>query len=94
MEHNIKVKIADRCYRQTIHSEQEEAHIRTAAAGVSELIQQLSSRYPGVSVIDVLTIAALNEGIENAELRERIASDERKFEKLSADLQTYVDSLK
>lgn len=94
MEHNIKIKIADRSYRQQIHSEEEEENIRLAAASVSDLIRQLRERYPEVSAIDILTIAALNEAIEKEELKKSISSNEAGFEKLSRDLQTYVDSLK
>lgn len=94
MEHKIKVKIAERCYYHTIHSELEEEAIRKAAKSVDEKISVLSARYSSIPAVDVLTIVALNEGIEKFEAL--LASEERNkgLEKLSADLQNYVDSLK
>lgn len=94
MDHTIKVKIADRVYSQTIHSELEEASVRNAARSVNDKIATLSGKYADIPMIDILTIVALNEGIEKFELQEKINGDERDLNKLSADLKNYVDSLK
>ena len=94
MEHKIKVKIADRCYNYTIHSELEEEAIRKAAQSVNEKISVLSAQYGGRPMIDILTIVALNEGIEKCEALLKNETDEKGMEKLAADLQNYVDSLK
>ena len=92
-EHHIKVKIADRVYYQVIHSQEEEAVFRQAAQSVNRKITDLSMAYTGVTPIDILTIAALNESIERIELEQRLSGDESGLQKLSDDLQNYVDSI-
>lgn len=94
MDHRIKVKIADRCYNYTIHSELEEAQIRKATQSVNEKIAELSRQYTQIPKVDIMTIVALNEAIEKSELSEKIQEDAKGLDKLSADLQNYVDSLK
>lgn len=94
MDHTIKVRIADRVYSRTIHSELEEEAIRKAAASVNEKIATLSGQYANIPMIDILTIVALNEGIEKFELQETMSGGEQDLMKLAADLQNYVDSLK
>lgn len=94
MDHTIKVKIADRSYSQTIHSELEEEAIRNAAKSVNEKISALSGKFAEIPMVDILTIVALNEGIEKFELQEKMKNEERSLEKLSADLGNYVESLK
>lgn len=94
MEHHIKVKIADRSYRRIIHSEEEEAAIRKAAQSVNEKIIALSQAYGGIPAIDILSIVALNEGIEKVEAMRSLDTEVAEYEKISADLQKYVDSLK
>lgn len=94
MDHRIKLKIADRSYRQVIHTEEEEACIRQAAQNVNERLAHLSSRYAGVSVIDILTIAALNESIEKVEMQKRLSDLEAEIASMSSVLDNYVKSLK
>lgn len=93
MDHQIKIKIADRCYSRVIHSEQEEEIIRKAARSVSDKIATLSETYAGIPMVDILTIVALNEGIEREELQQKADDENVGLEKLSADLSNYVDSL-
>ena len=92
-EHRIKVIIADRTYRWTV-SEHDEEIIRKAAQSVNEKIASLSKRHSGITPIDILTIAALNESVEKFELGDRLAKVEAGYARLDADLQNYVDSLK
>jgi len=94
MEHHIKVKIADRSYRQVIHTEDEEAAIRKAAQSVNDKITALSQAYGSIPAIDILSIVALNESIEKIEAQRSGSTDQVALERLSADLQKYVDSLK
>lgn len=94
MEHKIKVKIADRIYHQTVHSEDEEEAMRKAAVALNGKISSLSSRFPNASMIDILTIIAYNESIAAFELEKKLQENEKGYDQLSADLQNYVDSLK
>lgn len=93
-EHRIKVKIADRSYNRTIHSELEEEAIRKAAQGINEKIVKLSRLYTQVPLIDIITIVALNEGIEKFEVQKKLDENNSEIGKLSADLKNYVESLK
>lgn len=92
-EHKITIKIADRIYPQTV-SEDNEAAIREAARNVDGVIREFSRSYPGVSQIDIATIAALNAAIESVGLKEKLEKMEKELDRMSADLQKYVDSLK
>lgn len=94
MDHVIKVKIADKVYRKTIHSEEEEAAIRKAVSELNDIVSLISKDYTKVTAVDIMTIAALNIGIEKVELRKRLEELDKGYGKLSADLQRYVDSLK
>jgi len=94
MEHRIKVRIGDRSYPKVITSEDEEEAIRKAAVSVNDKISLLTRAYPKVSLLDIATIAAVNEGIEKFELKRKLEKMENEMEKLSSDLQNYVDSLK
>ncbi|MCQ2166076.1 MAG: cell division protein ZapA [Bacteroidales bacterium] len=93
-EHRIKVKIADRSYNRTIHSELEEEAIRKAAQSINEKIASLSRLYAQVPLIDIITIVALNEGIEKFEAQRKLDENDAQTAKLSADLKNYVESLK
>lgn len=93
-EHRIKVKIADRSYNRTIHSELEEEAIRKAAQSINGKIVSLSRMYTQVPLIDIITIVALNEGIEKFEVQRKLSTSDSEIEKLSADLKNYVESLK
>lgn len=95
MDHSIKVKIADKVYRKTIHSEEEEAAIRKAVADLNETVKNIAKDHVStVSALDIMTIAALNIGIERVQLKSRLETLDAGYERLSADLQNYVDSLK
>ena len=94
MEHRIKVKISDRIYVKHIASEDEEAAVRKVVADINESISQLSQTHPNVSVIDILTIVALNEGIERVKLGNALDKNCAEYNKLAADLENYVSSLK
>ncbi len=93
-EHRIKVKIADRSYNRTIHSELEEEAIRKAAQSINGKIASLSRLYAQVPLIDIITIVALNEGIEKFEAQRKLDENDAQTAKLSADLKNYVESLK
>lgn len=95
MEHKIKIRIDNKVYNGTIHSEEEEANIRKAVADVNETVAKIAKDYANkVTSLDIMTIAALNIGIERVEFKNRLEELQRKCDKLSADLQSYVDSLK
>jgi len=88
------VKIAGRSYLYVVKSEEQEQIIRKAAASVNEKIMQLSNTYKERSPLDIVTIAALNEGIEKLQAGAKSSQDMGGYEKLSADLANYVESLK
>lgn len=90
----INVKIAGRSYIYVVKSEDKEEIIRKAAASVNEKIKQLSTAYKGRGPLDIVTIAALNEGIERFQAQAVNTSDADGYEKLSADLANYIESLK
>lgn len=94
MEHRITVKIDDRLYHKTINSEEEEALVRKAVASLNETLVILGKRYSKASVIDLLTIAALNETIGRVELQQKSSGSQEEYETLASDLHTYVESLK
>lgn len=91
--HKIKLVIADRTYTQVLNSDQE-AIARRAAKRVDEKIAELRRVYPKVSVIDILTIVAMNESIEVLRLQESQGGSNADLQRLSDDLQRYVDLLK
>lgn len=90
----INVKIDGRSYIYVVNSEEKEIAIRKAAESVNEKIKQLSSTYKERGPLDIVTIAALNEGIERFMNSSKSTSDIEGYEKLSADLANYVESLK
>ena len=92
--HRIKIKIADRDYYKTISSQDEEARIRRAATSLNESISILQRGYPGASVIDIVTIAALNEIIAKEQLRDEEAAAREEASSLAALIKDYVDNLK
>lgn len=92
-EHRIKIKIADRIYPKTV-SEDKEAAIRNAARSVDEVIREYSRSYPEVSQLDIATIVALNAAMESEHLREKLEKMEAQIDRMTSDLQKYVDSLK
>lgn len=96
MEHKITVKIAGRPYSKTIQSEDEEAIIRKAAREVNARIDEFSQGgvYGKISQLDILSVVALNECIDKIESKQLMSGSDEGYEKLSADLQAYVDSLK
>lgn len=82
-------------YSGVIHSEEEEADIRNAAANLNETVAKLAKTYANTrTALDIMTVSAMNIGIEREEYKRKLEQLQSKCDKLSADLQNYVDSLK
>jgi len=94
MGHKIRVKVNDRSYIKVIQTEDEEAQIRAAAREIEADINELQAISPSISLVDIATVVAMNKCIaKNLAIRSR-AEDDQQYERISADLQRYVDSLK
>ncbi|CDN31469.1 hypothetical protein BN938_1382 [Mucinivorans hirudinis] len=87
----IRVEIADKMYKMTINSDEEEI-VRRAARRIKDEIRELHTKYEA-SYIEYLAMAALKISIENEVNIGKIKynSERQQIEKMTEELKDYLE---
>ena len=93
MEQSIKIKIAEREYPLKVTSAQQEEDIRKAAQEINRQIQAYQSRYADKTLVEILSIMALNVCVNNIALNKQIKGVKDAEESLARELDGYLDNI-
>lgn len=88
----IRVEIADKIYRMTINTEEEE-RVRKAALRIKNEIASLRKKFD-TSYVDYLAMAALQISIENETNREKLefSTERLRIEEITQELEAILES--
>lgn len=88
----IRVEIADKIYRMTINTEEEE-RVRKAALRIKNEIALLRKKFD-TSYVDYLAMAALQISIENETNREKLefSTERLRIEEITQELEAILES--
>lgn len=93
MEQRIKVKIAEREYSLKAPNEESEEYIRLAAAAVNKKIAGYNVKYPGKTMVEILSFVALNEAIGSISLQKKLEAVKAEATTLQKDTDNYINSV-
>ena len=93
MEQSIKIKIAEREYPLKVTSSQQEEDIRKAAQEINGQIQAYQSRYTDKTLVEVLSIMALNVCVSNISLSRQVKGMKDAEENLARELEGYLENI-
>ena len=93
MEQSIKIRIAEREYPLKVTSAEQEEDIRKAAQEINRQIQAYQSRYADKTLVEILSIMALNVCVNNIVLHKQVRSIKDAEENLARELDGYLDNI-
>ncbi|MBE6232184.1 MAG: cell division protein ZapA [Bacteroidales bacterium] len=93
MEQSIKIRIADREYPLKVSSPEHEEVIRKAAADINKRLSLYQDKYPGKSMVEILSFVALNVSMTNITLQGKIREMSEDEERLAKELEGYLDNI-
>ena len=93
MEQSIKIKIAEREYPLKVTSTQQEEDIRKAAQEINRQIQAYQSRYQDKTLVEILSIMALNVCVNNISLGRQVKGMKDAEESLARELEGYLENI-
>lgn len=93
MEQSIKIRIAEREYPLKVTSAEQEEDIRKAAQEINRQIQAYQSRYADKTLVEILSIMALNVCVNNIVLNKQVRSIKDAEENLARELDGYLDNI-
>ena len=93
MEQKIKIRISERTYNlKTADSAQEEM-MRKAADEINRMIDAYQSRMQKREMIDILSLVALNIGMECMRLHQSVRDFESEVRQLKDDTESYLEDI-
>ena len=93
MDQRISIRIAEREYDLKSNSPEEEERIRKSAMQLNRMIDSYQRSYAGRDMIDILSFVALNQGMSNVMLMQRIENIEHECNELQAGIEGYLDNI-
>lgn len=93
MDRKITIQIGDRKYNLTARNDEQERLYRLAADAINGRIQSFARSNPGRTMLELMTLAALNESVCRFDLQHDMDSLRAESAKLSGDLDAYLDSV-
>lgn len=93
MDQRITVNIAERDYTLMARSPEHEELIRLAATEINKKLAGFLSRYPGRSMVDILSFVALNECIGSLALSRQLEAAKAEGQSLKADTDAYLENI-
>jgi cell division protein ZapA (FtsZ GTPase activity inhibitor) len=91
MAQSINVIIADRSYPLQVKSPEHEEMIRKAAADINQRVKYYLEKFPTKGMVEVLTLVALNIGIQNCGLQKQVDSAIEDEVILLKELEAYLE---
>ena len=93
MEQRITIKIAEKEYTLKAATPDHEEIIRRAADSVNKKITAFSNKFPGRSLLDIISFVALNESITSVSLQKTIDSMGKEAESLKEATDSYLKNI-
>lgn len=93
MNQRITVKIAEHEYQIVARSTEEEANIRAAAADVDKKLKGYISKFPGKSLVDLLSFVALNAGLECLAYQKELDKAKAEADGVKRGLESYLETI-
>ena len=91
MAQSISVIIADRSYPLQVKSPEHEEMIRKAVDDINRRVKFYLDKYPTKGMVEVLSLVALNVGIQNGGLQKQVESAIEDESTLLKELEAYLD---
>ena len=91
MAQSISVLIADRSYPLQVKSPEHEEIIRKAVDDINRRVKFYLDKYPSKGMIEVLSLVALNVGIQNCGLQKQVESAIEDEAILLKELEAYLE---
>lgn len=92
MGQKITVSLAGRVHKFNAESPEIEEDIRKAAGIISRKMEAYQKKYP-MNTADIMSIVALNEGVEVLRLEKELEDMKKKEERLYRELESYLDRI-
>lgn len=93
MEQKIRIRIAGREYDLKSNSPEQEGQIRKSADMLNRMIDSYQSKYPQKDIVDILSFVALNQGISNLSLIQKLRDVEEESRDLQKGIEGYLDDI-
>ena len=90
MAQSINVIIADRSYPVQVKSPEHEEMIRKAVADINRRVKFYLEKFPSKGMVEVLSLVALNIGIQNSGLQKQVESAVEDEAALLKELEDYL----
>ena len=91
MAQSINVIIADRSYPLQVKSPEHEEMIRKAVADINQRVKFYLEKFPTKGMVEVMTLVALNLGIQNSGLQKQVESAIEDESILLKELEAYLE---
>ena len=90
MAQSINVMIADRSYPVQVNSPEHEEMIRKAVADINRRVKFYLDKFPAKGMVEVLSLVALNIGIQNCGHQKQVESAIEDEAALLKELEDYL----
>ena len=91
MAQSINVMIADRSYPVQVKSPEHEEMIRKAVADINRRVKFSLDKFPAKGMVEVLSLVALNIGIQNCGHQKQVESAIEDESALLKELEAYLE---
>ena len=91
MAQSIKVTIAERTYTLQVKSPEHEEMIRKAVDDINRRVKFYLDKFPTKGMVEVLSLVALNVGIQNCGLQKQVDSAMEDEATLLKELEAYLE---
>ena len=91
MAQSIKVTIAERTYPLQVKSPEHEEMIRKAVDDINRRVKFYLDKFPTKGMVEVLSLVALNVGIQNCGLQKQVDSAMEDEATLLKELEAYLE---
>ncbi len=92
MAQSITIKIADRTYSLKVSSPEHEEVIRKAADEINRKVKLYLDKFPGKSMVEILSFVSLNVCMANLTLQKQAKAMEDEEEALARELEGYLEN--
>ena len=92
-QQKITVKIAGRPYVLNASSQDQEWKIRSSAEEINRKVNAYLDKFPGKSIVDILSFVALNVCISNLTLQEQMKNLSNEEKALAEELAGYLENI-
>ena len=93
MEQSIKIKIAEKTYPLKVNSPEHEEVTRKAADDINRKINYYLEKFPGKSMVEILSFVALNVCMTNIGLQKQLNEMNMEVNGLCGELQGYLENI-